>query len=637
MAYKPTSFLTDPADEQADYLAATTPTGPKYVAPDPNAAAPDPDLDPNAYNPVTPAAPPPAPIIQPSAPPPPPPYLDPDLNPNAYAPVNPTGTGAPPASYSDPDLDPNAYSPANPNAGVAAKYRQKEADLLAQRPEDKAPGAWRTIGAIGAGIATGYLTRDRGMVHNVEDRIMHPGAAAVQRWASDVNDAELRAQQAEKIDADAKAAAQGTAGLAHTQSETGYQNALAQNMGRPDAPKPATETVEVTQPDGTKKTEIHYFPNPMNTNIFSVLGTPPSVEKQQGDADMRLGIEAWKRLPENQGKEPSLNDLKSIHAVFAATPGEKSDYQLAYETTDPKLPPDQRADLALKRVVKDRLATRPITNNNFNNMPLPGLPTGQETPEQKAETGDAYLSRLSPSLAAQVKQVAMGGLTMPPASARSNAAIQLREAVMHYDPQMSEQRAQIRKAFTTGTDGRNIGNLNTAAAHLDALGELAKAMDNGSLKVGNTLYNYVSSQLGGAAPTNYEGLRQAVAGEMDAALHGSSTIPGRDAIAATMPANAAPGQMSGIVKTNLSTIAQKLNTQKERYEQQIPGDTVWSPVLPSAKAVFDKYGVNPIPAAGGGNSAGAPTYKFTGTGPNGHKLGSNGGPWVDIQTGKAVQ
>jgi hypothetical protein len=39
----------------------------------------------------------------------------------------------------------------------------------------------------------------------------------------------------------------------------------------------------------------------------------------------------------------------------------------------------------------------------------------------------------------------------------------------------------------------------------------------------------------------------------------------------------------------LGIIGQKLQTYKERYEQQIPGDTAYSPVLPSAQAVFNKH------------------------------------------------
>ena len=164
-------------------------------------------------------------------------------------------------------------------------------------------------------------------------------------------------------------------------------------------------------------------------------------------------------------------------------------------------------------------------------------------------------------------------------------------AVNTYDPNWSAQRAQVRKAFTTGTDGRNIGNLNTAVVHLDQLGEIAKAMDNGTFKPGNEVWNRAVTMFGGTPPTNYEGLRQALAGEMDQGLHGTSTIPGREAILETMPKSASPGQMGGIVDTNAKTLATKLGTYDQRYHQQAPDDKTWSPVLPQAQAVLQKYGV----------------------------------------------
>ncbi len=177
------------------------------------------------------------------------------------------------------------------------------------------------------------------------------------------------------------------------------------------------------------------------------------------------------------------------------------------------------------------------------------------------------------------------------AMARSPYLKGVMDKVYQMDPQWSEQRGEIRKALTTGTDGRNIGNLNTAVVHLDALGEIANALDNGSFQPGNDLWNRAKTIFGEAAPTDYEGLRQAVAGEMDAALHGTSTIPGRDEILKTMPTKNSPGQMAGIINTNLATLGQKLTTYQQRYEQQIPEDTAWSPVLPHARAVMQRHGL----------------------------------------------
>ena len=142
--------------------------------------------------------------------------------------------------------------------------------------------------------------------------------------------------------------------------------------------------------------------------------------------------------------------------------------------------------------------------------------------------------------------------------------------------------------------------------------------------------NRAKTIFGGAAPTNYEGLRQAVAGEIGRGPSRNLDHSWPRWIAATMPAKNAPGQMSGIIDTNLNTLAQKLNTYKERYEQQNPGDKVWSPVLPSAQAVYAKHGIGQQQAPGK-DFGPAPSGKAdgaTGKLPDGTKVVVRGGRLV---------
>ena len=273
---------------------------------------------------------------------------------------------------------------------------------------------------------------------------------------------------------------------------------------------------------------------------------------------------------------------------------------------------------AVKQAYEQRKTLGPRTTFELNSGA--GAPTAPAFPEG---TSPEQMYQSFGAKSGVIKGIVEGRQSPPSSFAQKTPYWQdVMQKVYQVDPQWSEQRAQVRKAFTTGADGRNIGNLNTASVHLDALGEISKALDNGSFQPGNALWNKAKTMFGGAAPTDYEGLRQAVAGEMDAALHGTSTIPGRNEIAATMPAKNAPGQMTGIIDTNLKTLQQKLNTYKERYEQANPGDTVYSPVLPSAQAVFQKHGAGQQ-QAGGKDFGAAPSGKAdgaTGKLPDGTKV-----------------
>jgi len=211
-------------------------------------------------------------------------------------------------------------------------------------------------------------------------------------------------------------------------------------------------------------------------------------------------------------------------------------------------------------------------------------------PDGRPLTGEAFLAKLPPGRAAQIRAYAEGRTTSLP---RGKELLAFKDQVAQYDPEFSDQRAQIRKAFTSGNDGRNIGALNTATVHLDQLGEAAKALKNGSFVPGNEIYNKVATWFGSAPPNNFEALKSAVVGELANGLKGNATDPEIANLSKAVRSAGSPEQLAGVIDTHLHTLAAKLNTYQERYRQQIPNDTVWSPVLPSARAVYDKHAINP--------------------------------------------
>ena len=162
--------------------------------------------------------------------------------------------------------------------------------------------------------------------------------------------------------------------------------------------------------------------------------------------------------------------------------------------TDVPFPADVEAQ-------KARLAKAGKTTIQAGVPGLGGTPAGPNA----QLTGDEYLKTLPPALAAQVRGIAEGRSTIPSAASRSQTAPLIRNAVFQYDPEFSEQRAQIRKAFTSGTDGRNIGALNTATVHLDQFADAADAMRNGSFRPGNEIFNRLALEFGGSAYGHRDG------------------------------------------------------------------------------------------------------------------------------------
>jgi hypothetical protein len=230
-------------------------------------------------------------------------------------------------------------------------------------------------------------------------------------------------------------------------------------------------------------------------------------------------------------------------------------------------------------------------------------------------TGNDLLKTFG-ATASVVKSIAEGRQPMPSGFAlKSPYWNKVMQQVYQYDPDFSTQRAQIRKAFTTGPDGKNIGSLNTATVHLDNLGEAARALDNGSFRPGNAAYNAISKMFGSNAPTDFDSLKSAVAGEMANAMKGNATDIEIRTIGQTLDRVSSPKQLAGVVNDFLHLNAQKLNTYQERYSQQIPGDTTYSPVLPSAAKVFEKHGIGTGASAPSG--ATKPSGKITVTAPDG--------------------
>jgi hypothetical protein len=266
----------------------------------------------------------------------------------------------------------------------------------------------------------------------------------------------------------------------------------------------------------------------------------------------------------------------------------KTEVELARDAADPTKTPDQRqaANAALKRLDQSKIAARPVTNIN---AAIPGL-AGAATTKL---TGEAFLATLAPGMAAQVRAMAEGRAALPSAASRSQGAQELRSAVFAYDPTYSDQKGQIRKAFTTGADGRNIASLNTATVHLDQLDDAAKALQNSKFTPINPIYNQVRSWTGSAVPTNFESVKAAVASEMASALKGNATDAEIGQMKGNLDKSNSWEQLHGAIETNLHVLGAKLQTYHERYQQQIPGDTTWSPVLPSARAVYDKHGMDP--------------------------------------------
>jgi len=217
--------------------------------------------------------------------------------------------------------------------------------------------------------------------------------------------------------------------------------------------------------------------------------------------------------------------------------------------------------------------------------------------EQSSVTGEDFLKTLPLGRQSLIRGMASGALPAPGSSSRSDEAQKNLAYLMQFDPTFTVQRAQVRKAFTTGPEGKNIGALNTAIVHLGRLAEAGEALQNGSFVPGNEAYNWLKDRFGSEKVTNFGLLKDAVAGEMAAALKGNATDIEIEKMGRSIRAANSPAQMKGVVQEGMAVLADKARTYQERYQQQNAGDS-WSPILPTAQGMLDKHKVHRTGAAG---------------------------------------
>jgi hypothetical protein len=251
-----------------------------------------------------------------------------------------------------------------------------------------------------------------------------------------------------------------------------------------------------------------------------------------------------------------------------------------------------------------RIKPVPPASVQINNTNRAGAP-GDYT-----KTGDEFLQTVPAQWRQTVKKIA--NYDEDPtkvASMRGGMREQLMQWVNQvnpaYDASQFSNRAPTRKAYTTGTQGQQINALNTAIGHLDQLIPIAEKLNNGSFVPGNEVMNRLSSMFGSQQVTNFETLKDALAGEVASVLSkGAATVSGIQAEKEKIKGASSPQQLAGYVKTLIPLLGSKLSALDYQYHQAMGPDDAFSALSPTSKSTLARYGFDPSSHPGGGDSAG---------------------------------
>jgi hypothetical protein len=188
--------------------------------------------------------------------------------------------------------------------------------------------------------------------------------------------------------------------------------------------------------------------------------------------------------------------------------------------------------------------------------------------------------------------------------------------VQQINPQFSSADYDIQKgvskAFTTGKPAEELVAFNTAIAHADLLKKAADQLQNGEWRSKNSVFNKFKTEFGFAGPPNYQTIANAYTREVTKALSaGHLTDAEISSQGATIPANASPEQINGVIDAYKQLMASKVQQRKAQYD--------------AGRKAQPNFGTQ------------QPAAEVSASGPNGEKIVLRNGTWVDAKTGAPIK
>jgi hypothetical protein len=130
----------------------------------------------------------------------------------------------------------------------------------------------------------------------------------------------------------------------------------------------------------------------------------------------------------------------------------------------------------------------------------------------------------------------------------------------------------VSRYMTVGKGGENINYFNTSVEHLKLLAEAADALQNGDMQKLNQWGNAFATLTGDPAPTDFETVKSAVAGELSKTFAGkSATVEEIAQINRAIYQSESPEQLHGAITMALRLMDGKLRQIKYQYEQGMHG------------------------------------------------------------------
>ena len=233
--------------------------------------------------------------------------------------------------------------------------------------------------------------------------------------------------------------------------------------------------------------------------------------------------------------------------------------------------------------------------------PRPAAASGgiADVPGDWDKTGEDFLKSIPPQWRSTVRKIA--AYDEDPTKVASMRG-GMRETLMQwvnqvnpaYDQSQFALRAPTKKAFTIGTQGQQINAINTALGHIDQLTTLSDQIQNGGFTPSNKAWNTIRTMFGSDKVTNFDTLKDALAGEVSSVLaKGGATVSGIAEAKEKINAANSPKQLAGYVNTLIPVMGSKLAELNYQYHQAMGENDPYSALSPSSEAILRRMGFDP--------------------------------------------
>lgn len=157
--------------------------------------------------------------------------------------------------------------------------------------------------------------------------------------------------------------------------------------------------------------------------------------------------------------------------------------------------------------------------------------------------------------------------------------------------------AAMTRYMTSGAGGTNITYFNTATDHLKILAEAGEALNNGNIQLFNAYANKFATATGDPAPSNFETVKAAVAGELSKTFKGTGATDAEISdINTTINQAQSPQQIMGAINYYTRLMGSKITALRLQYEAGMQGKPNF-PSVPGAPPSGGSKGTKSLKAA----------------------------------------